>query len=263
MKSRILLFIGALTLSCVSVAHQEEIVINQTSIEMNQSESFKIVDLDFPATEYFADAVLKDQIVLHHTASGKGIDGDVNQFMKPGRIATHFIIGSDTIYQLFQEQFWGYHLGIQESTFKKLKLPYLNLNKTSIGIEIDNWGKLMKVDGEFRAWPNDYGRGSQLRKGKPIKVVLDTNEVVEYSKSFRGSQFYQKYTDFQLAATSNLIKQLASKHSIPVTYNQDMWDVSLNALKNKPGIYTHVSYRADKSDCHPQRELINILKCLV
>ena len=263
MKSRILLFIVALTLGCVSFAHQEEIVINQKPREMSANESLKIVDLAFPATKYFADVVVKNQIVLHHTASGKGVDGDVNMFMKPGRIATHFIIGSDTIYQLFEEQYWAYHLGIKQSVFKNLKLPILNLNKTSIGIEIDNWGKLMEINGEFRAWPNDYGRGSQMRKGKPIKVVLDTNEVVEYAKPFRGSQYYQKYTDFQLKATSNLIKQLASKHSIPLNYNEDMWDVSLNALKNKPGIYTHVSYRSDKSDCHPQPELINMLKRLV
>jgi hypothetical protein len=32
------------------------------------------------------------------------------------------------------------------------------------------------------------------------------------------------------------------------------------ALSGTPGVWTHVSYRADKSDCHPQIELINALK---
>jgi hypothetical protein len=41
-----------------------------------------------------------------------------------------------------------------------------------------------------------------------------------------------------------------------------MWDVSKNALSGKPGIYTHVSYRKDKSDCVPQPELITALQSL-
>ena len=39
-----------------------------------------------------------------------------------------------------------------------------------------------------------------------------------------------------------------------------MWEVSQDALCGKPGIYTHVSFRKDKSDCHPQKELIQMLK---
>ena len=50
------------------------------------------------------------------------------------------------------------------------------------------------------------------------------------------------------------------RYNIPLEYNQDMWDVSINALKGAPGIWTHVSYRSDKSDCHPQPELIEMLQ---
>jgi len=43
-----------------------------------------------------------------------------------------------------------------------------------------------------------------------------------------------------------------------------MWDVSQRALSGEPGIWTHVSYRQKpgKTDCHPQPELIEMLKTI-
>ena len=59
-----------------------------------------------------------------------------------------------------------------------------------------------------------------------------------------------------------LIIYLSNKYNIPLDYNENMWNVSHDALAGKSGIWTHVSYRQDKSDCHPQEELINALKKL-
>ena len=44
--------------------------------------------------------------------------------------------------------------------------------------------------------------------------------------------------------------------------NLEEWNISSNALSGKNGIYTHVSYREDKSDMHPQAELIAMLQSL-
>ena len=38
-----------------------------------------------------------------------------------------------------------------------------------------------------------------------------------------------------------------------------MCDISRSTLSGNPGIYTHVSFRKDKSDCHPQEELVKII----
>lgn len=262
MRSKILFLGLTFMLSCATFSMETSCTNPENPIEMKQIEGFQCENLAIPVADYFLETTAKKQIVLHHTASGVGISGDMNEFLKPGRIATHYIIGADTIYQLFKDQYWSYHLGVQSSLFKKHKLPYINLNKTSIGIEIDNWGKLLQVNGEFRAWPNDYGRGTAMRKGQSIKVVIPSNEVVEYAKPFRDSTFYQKYTDWQIRATKHLVSQLAAAHNIPLNYNEDMWDLSLSALKNKPGVWTHVSFRPDKSDCHPQPEMIAMLKSL-
>ena len=41
-----------------------------------------------------------------------------------------------------------------------------------------------------------------------------------------------------------------------------MWDVSKDALLGTPGIYTHNSYRRDKTDISPQPNMINMLRSL-
>ena len=35
-----------------------------------------------------------------------------------------------------------------------------------------------------------------------------------------------------------------------------MWDYSRSAMNGSPGIFTHVSFRKDKSDCFPQVEMV-------
>jgi hypothetical protein len=52
------------------------------------------------------------------------------------------------------------------------------------------------------------------------------------------------------------------RYGIPLDYNQDMWALSSKALSGQDGVWTHVSFREDKSDCHPQPELIEMLKSL-
>ena len=39
-----------------------------------------------------------------------------------------------------------------------------------------------------------------------------------------------------------------------------MFDINTNALDGKAGIWTHVSFRADKSDVSPQPKLVKMLK---
>ena len=52
-------------------------------------------------------------------------------------------------------------------------------------------------------------------------------------------------------------------YSIDLTYKEDdMWTVSTRALKGEGGVYTHNSYRKDKSDIHPCPRMIAMLKSL-
>ena len=75
--------------------------------------------------------------------------------------------------------------------------------------------------------------------------------VTEYIKQI---QSYEEYS----FSWDEILKKI--RH--PNTYQPDMWKLNTQALNGTPGIWTHVSFRADKSDCHPQLSLINLLKGL-
>jgi hypothetical protein len=91
---------------------------------------------------------------------------------------------------------------------------------------------------------------------------IPTNEVIELEKPFRGSKYYQKYTNKQLKTVQILLNYLCETYNIPNTYNSDMWDYSRAAMNGSPGIWSHVSYRKDKTDCFPQIELIKTIQNL-
>lgn len=213
-----------------------------------------IIRVQFPENQFIKEETVKTQIVLHHTASGPGVDGDLAWWRKtPERVATHFIIDrAGQIYQLFDLKYWAWHLGLSNKDFTSMGCTYRNLDKTSVGIELDCWGHLKKsADGLF------YPTGME-GKARP---VTDVHEYCSSNK-WRGHTLYEKYTAAQISALKDLLHELCSQLSIPKKYNLDMWGASVNALKGTPGIWTHASYRKDKSDCHPQLELCEMLKLL-
>lgn len=222
--------------------------------ELKPIELSKIKAVDFPEDQYYPIETKKNQICLHHTVSGPGINGDVNTWLgDTAHVGTTFIIDREGVaYQLFSSKYWIHHLGVTKDIltqygFADLQSRNVMLNQGSIGFELDNWGFLTKgADGKFRA---AYGN------------VVDV-PVQEYPNLFRGQRYYEKYTDAQLQTTGELLLYFHNKFGIPMDYNETMWDMSKDALSGKPGIWTHDSYRPDKTDLHPQPEVIEMLKSL-
>lgn len=204
----------------------------------------KINIIDFPPDQYYREVYNKNQIVLHHTASGRGTDGDWRHWLSnKERVATSQIIDQDgTCTQCFSSTFWGHHLGTTRAN-------NVALNKHSIAIEIDSWGGLT-YDVKAKQFKSYTGS------------VVTADRVQEYEKSFRGFRFFEKYTDDQIESVRKLLLYWHEIYGIPLTYQEGMWDVSEAALSGADGVWTHVSYRKDKSDCHPQPELIQMLKSL-
>ena len=99
----------------------------------------------------------KRQIYLHHTAGSPNGVGTFGWWASnTERVATCVSISSigkgcidGQIIQGFSSKFWAYHLGLQKSVFSNLKIPYQQLDKISIGIEICNWGHLRENNGKF------------------------------------------------------------------------------------------------------------------
>lgn len=200
----------------------------------------------------------KRQIVLHHTASpGESVLGDIAWWIKTSeRVATFCIVDHHgTIHQLYSSTEWAHHLGVTgrhndlRGDLRKYKTfaNNLKLNKAAIGIEIDSAGGLRQRGEKWFTW---YG------------AEIKESNVVMYPNGFRGYEGFEKYTEAQLIAVYRLVKHLSKYHSINVQYSDRIWDVCEEALSGVSGLFTHVSYRTDKSDCHPQQELIDMLKQL-
>jgi hypothetical protein len=199
----------------------------------------------FPETQYHRISTKKNQAVLHHTVSGPSVAGDVYYWESKGdKVATAFLVDREgKIHQTFSTDYYAAHIGITGSQNDIL-------HKSSIGIEIDSWGGLTKVDNKW------YPSGNKTNE-------IPIQNVIEYPNGYRGFYAFEKYTNEQIAAVRQLIVEINKKWpDIELKYNEDMWDVSQNAINGKNGIWTHTSYRSDKSDCHPQPELIQMLQSL-
>lgn len=211
----------------------------------------RIFDLNFPENQYFKQEFSKQQVYLHHTASGRGVNGDFRYWLNTsGRIATCVIIGWDgTIYQLFSSKYWGHHLGIKNTVFELNGVSNSNfeLNAHSIGIEIDSWGPLTKKDGKYYSWAG---------------TIVPEEEVCFYSYGYKGYTCYHKYTDQQIKSVELLLRYWRERYGIPLDYNDDVWEVSKRALSGEKGVFTHNSVRKDKTDIHPQPNLIEMWKSL-
>lgn len=188
---------------------------------------------------YVKEESFKKQIVLHLTLSGNGIDGDIAHWKNNySTVSTHFIIERDgTINQLFDTKYWSRHLGINNKVFKQNNLPVLNLDKHSIGIEIDNWGGLKKIQSNL--YETIYGN----------KINLTDDRVIYIKEGFMGFQHFEQLTFKQLKSIKQLLLKLSIEHKIPLVYNKDdMYNLSNKALQGLEGLYTHRSFRYDKID---------------
>ena len=208
----------------------------------------KIVQVRLKDTQYYQEEFPKKQIVIHHTVSNGNAKNVVAWWGKtPARIGVAFVIDREgIIHQCFSSKHWAHHLGIKGAKNKQL-------NQQSIGIELCAWGSLKR---------SDVNSGIVAQFTSSTGTIVPTNEVIEFEKPFRGSKYYQKYTDKQLKTLQILLNYLCKTYHIPNTYNSDLWDYSRSAINGSPGIWTHVSYRKDKSDCFPQIELIKTIQNL-
>jgi hypothetical protein len=230
-----------------------EEVKNDESVELLELNLDDIIQVDFPDDQYYREQTDKKQIVLHHTVSGQGVDGDIAWWRETAdRIGTAIIVGWDgKIYQCFSTKYWAHHLGTHAANNGAL-------NKASIGIEIDAWGALMEVSGKW--YPASWD--ANLKKNIPNITVKPIQNVELYPAGFKEFYGFEKYTDAQIEAVRKLLVYWNERYGILLTYNEDMWDVSSRAMAGETGVWTHVSFRKDKSDCHPQPELIEMLKSL-
>jgi len=211
--------------------------------------------IDFPAAQYMQEEFPKKQIYLHHTAGGPSGENTIRAWAaNPERIATCVAISGKgancvdgQIVQGFSTKYWAFHLGLKESTFQKFGIPYQSIDKISIGIETCNWGQLTPKDGKFLSYTGQS---------------IPEDQICQLQTPYKGFKYFHDYTDAQIASLKEFLLLLKDKYNIPLTYKDDIWDVTPRALKGEPGVYTHNSVRYDKVDMYPHPKLIQMLKSL-
>lgn len=209
---------------------------------------------NFPDNSYCQEKKSKKQIVLHHTVSGKGISGDITTWINnSNKVSTTYIISREgEITQLFDPDKWAYHLGIKSEVFTQfgVKTSNIRLNSESIGIELDNWGGLTKK-----------GPGEYITAYKSIIKISD-DLIINYPNGYRGYNYFEGYYEPQLRALGKLLIYLCKKYNISTVYHDNMFNQNKEALNQTNGIWSHTSFRSDKSDVHPDPNLIKLLQTL-
>lgn len=182
--------------------------------------------------QYYHTITEKKRIVLHHT-SGRSAQSSIDWWnMKPDHISTPYIIPRNgEIWELFNPQYWAYALGINSSWHEK----------KSIHIELANSGGLNLINGKYYTW---YGE------------EIPKENVITYKQKHRGFYYYERYTDKQICALIDLIDYLSEKFDIEIEDVKTFWWYD---YKSKKSLISHTTLRKDKSDIHPQPNLIKAI----
>jgi len=216
---------------------------------------------EFPITQiYKLEETPKTQIYLHHTVSSQNIKTVIDVWStRTDQVSTHYVTNNNgEVEQVFPDENWANQLGIKEFTFAQQGLPYQNLNRTALGIELCSYGPLNKFgDTYFTTYNEEF-------TGEVARPVGPTGEEIS---SYKGYKYFEKYSDAQINNVKSIIQGWMSKYNIEYTYDYYTLFPKYQknykpALRGDKGIYTHNSVRSDKSDIFPQKELIEMLKSL-
>ena len=139
---------------------------------------------------------LPDTIIIHYTA-GRDALSSVNTLMDIHvKASAHLVVGRDCkIYQLAPFDWITWHAGASAWRGRK------NLNRYSIGIELDNAGKLTKQGNEFLSW---FGRSYPRSE---VFVGDHANELV-------ASRYWHRYTEEQIQVTEQICSALIKTYGI-------------------------------------------------
>lgn len=194
----------------------------------------------------------KTSIVWHHTVSNSDPFAVYKYFMDKN-FATAFILGGNGLMvQCFKDfEHFGFHLNMRQSDKTISQAHERKMAAQTVAVEICNWGSLDLKNGKFF---NTYGN----------EVNVD---VQDYGKrGFRGKQYYHKYTEAQLSELYRWTKSLLNRYNLKPTQKKadiTWFDYNKNAVNFKEALFTHTNVRYDKSDLHPQPELLTVINELI
>ena len=147
-------------------------------------------------SEDFDSEVFKpDTIVMHYTA-GSTVEGAVCHLCDAEKeVSSHLVVSRDLrIFQLVPFNIPAWHSGVSEWKNRT------SLNQYSIGIEIDNAGKLDFIKGKYLSW---------FEKEYPENEVIKLKHV-----NREEEEYWHKYNKEQILLLEEISKILIKKYGI-------------------------------------------------
>ena len=179
-----------------------------------------ITQLNTPNQGAFIDP---KYLVMHYTAGRSG-PSSVEHFLKPAaKASAHLVIDRDgSIYQLVPFNRAAWHAG--DSNWAGIS----GLNNHSIGIELDNAGRLQKVGDRFQAW---FG------------AFYEHSEVIQAQHKFaKTAEYWHAYTPAQMDALLEVTEVIFANYELRDIVGHD--DIA-PARKVDPGpAFPMASFRA-------------------
>lgn len=165
---------------------------------LNQSYSFR----ESPNKSSRPSGTHPDLVVVHFTASQPPDDGDISWLCDPrAKASAHFVISrSGRVTQLVELDEAAWHAGVSQLRLDKGLRK--NLNATSIGVELDNVGPVVRGD----------GGGFFVQLGERMEPYRGTLPPAMASLAFPNGHvvksFWEPYPEPQLLALDQLLVNL-------------------------------------------------------
>ncbi len=152
-------------------------VVVDDMLETSEGRAFPFI----PAARGNFDANPKSNkpryLIMHYT-TGTQIQSTINHFRNPGSgVSTHLVIGRDgRIFQMVPFNHAAYHAGFSFWEGES------NLNRASIGIELDNAGRLSEVNGRF------FKRDHEIPSQRAIEAKHWKSRIRMHFEDFSAEQ---------------------------------------------------------------------------
>jgi hypothetical protein len=214
-----------------------------------------------PGKTYFTEKNKKQWIVLHHTAGSENPFRVANTFNSRSidegyPISTEFSMGGvslkgessydGVLVQCHPDGYWAYHSSSGR------------LDRTSVGIEVCNYGYLREINGKL------------YTASKSNPRVMDPAYAIRLSQPFRKRQYYHNYTERQIISLKKFLLYIANRDNIDLRAGLRGLIQSKGAFGAfdtivggpKVGIWSHTNTTLGKSDMYPHPMLIDMLMSL-
>ena len=230
---------------------------------------------------YAPEETPKIQFVLHHTAGLGGAEAILGSWRKKTiRVSTHFIIDrAGNIEQLFPLKYWGNHIGSERKGNHYLQKSTISVELVALGyLKVQGRNKSNTFFNENSVFQQSnktytYKKLQQGQSDIPVAVPYKINSSGKIVKagSYKKYGLYHSYTKKQLASLETVMNDvkaaypnitMGSRYSGANGFYEQFppKKQAETAWSFNRGTFTHNSYRTDKSDVFPQKELIELFQ---